>query len=167
MREAVCLRRLCDSKMKLLIACGNRLREDDGAGHLLADALAAHWRAEGIPHRCIQVQQLVPELALEIASAAVDEVWFIDCRVARDAQDTEIGIRRLDAAASARALGHQLSPEALLLYARHLFDERPPDAQPVGWQITVPGFHFGHADTVSASCQAVLDNAEPAAIRVR
>ena len=143
--------------MKLLIACGNSLRQDDGAGLILADGLAAHWQAEKRPFRHIQVQQLVPELALEIAAEGVEEVWFVDSRVAQDETDTTIQIRQLQADLQSPTMGHQLSPEMLLLYARGLFEKRPLAEQPVARQITIPGFHFGHAETVSAACQVVLD----------
>ena len=145
--------------MKLLIACGNSLRQDDGAGIILADGLAAHWQAQNRPFRTIQVQQLVPELALDIAAEEVEEVWFVDSRVAQDEEDTAVQIRPLYPDSQSPAIGHQLSPEMLLLYARKLFDKRPSEAQPVAWQVTIPGFHFGHSETVSATCQAILDKA--------
>jgi Ni,Fe-hydrogenase maturation factor len=53
--------------MLLLIACGNSLRQDDSAGLRLAEALAAAWEAAARPIRLVIVQQLTPELALEIA----------------------------------------------------------------------------------------------------
>lgn len=145
--------------MKLLIACGNNLRQDDGAGLLLADGLAARWQAEKRPFRHIQVQQLVPELALDIAAEEVKEVWFVDSRVAQDETDTAVHIRPIYPDPQSPALGHQLSPEMLLLYARGLFEKRPLAEQPIARQITVPGFHFGHVETVSAACQVVLDKA--------
>lgn len=145
--------------MKLLIACGNRLRQDDGAGLILADELAADWQARNIPFRYMPVQQLVPELALAIAAEEVNEVWFVDSRVAQNKADTAIEVRSLDINTHSPAIGHQLSPEMLLLYARNLFDKRPPEDQPPAWQITVPGFYFGHAETVSPDCQRVLDKA--------
>ncbi len=145
--------------MKLLIACGNSLRQDDGAGLILADSLAAHWQAENRPFRQIEVQQLVPELALDVADDEVTEVWFVDCRVALDEGDTAVQVRQLHSNSHPSTIGHQLSPEIILLYAQRLFDKRPLAEQPLAWQITVPGFHFSHSETVSTACQVVLDKA--------
>lgn len=141
--------------MKLLIACGNRLRQDDGAGLVFADDIAAYWQTQNEPFRMIQVQQLVPELALAIVVDEIVEVWFVDTRVAYDAEDVDVQIRRLSATPQSPTMGHQLSPELLLLYAG-LFDERP---QFPAWQVTVPGFCFGHAEMVSPACEAVLQTA--------
>jgi hydrogenase maturation protease len=145
--------------MNLLIACGNSLRQDDGAGLLLAQRLAEVWQAEGVPFRYLPVQQLLPELAVEIADEVVQEVWFVDTRVAMDEKDRAVQIRPLSVDEQSPTLGHQLSPEMLLLYARLLFDKRPLTDQPSAWQMTIPGFEFGHAERLSEACQAVLDEA--------
>ena len=144
---------------KLVISCGNSLRQDDGAGLLLAEGLADYWQARGLLADQIQVQQLVPELALAIAKPDVAEVWFVDCRVAQDEHDQALALHPVLTGTPSPALGHQLAPAALLWYARTLFDERPSADQPVGWQLTIPGFAFGHGTTLSPTCQAVLDNA--------
>ena len=145
------------SGKRLLIACGNSLRQDDGAGLLLAAGLAAHWQAGNHLHRYIQVQQLVPELALEIASPEVEMVWFVDSRVASDESDTALQIRPLQTEVHSQAIGHQLSPELLLVYAKQLFDTRPPEAQPAAWQITIPGYQFDHGDELSDACRRILE----------
>lgn len=140
--------------MRLLIACGNSLRQDDGAGLILGQRLAAAWQRRGLTVRYLEVQQLLPELALAVADAAVDEVWFVDTRLAAGEGDGGVEIRPLTAVDPSPAIGHQLSPEMVLLYAR-LFAERQPPA----WQITLPGFAFGHADTPTAACWASLEAA--------
>ena len=144
---------------RLIIACGNSLRQDDGAGLQLANELAGHWRSQGLLHRFIQVQQMAPEHALEIASTEVDEVWFVDCRVARDPTETALHVRHLEVHETSPAIGHQSSPEQLLIYARYLFDPRLPDVQPEAWQITIPGYQFDHAEQLSERCQQVLAQA--------
>ncbi|MFZ0544532.1 MAG: hypothetical protein WAM60_03805 [Candidatus Promineifilaceae bacterium] len=145
--------------MRLLIACGNMLRQDDGAGLLLAQQLADAWQTSGVPVRHIEVQQLVPELALEIADETVEEVWFVDSRLTVDETDTAVEIRPLSPDNATSPLGHQSSPEMVLLYARMLFDKRPFADQPPAWQITIPGVAFGHSETLSEVCQATLDEA--------
>ena len=144
---------------KLVIACGNSLRQDDGAGLLLADGLAAHWQIRGLLADQIQVQQLLPELALAIAEPAVAEVWFVDCHVARDENDRTLALHPVSTEPPSPTFSHQLSPAALLWYAQTLFDERPPAEQPVGWQLTIPGFTFGHGEGLSATCQTILNDA--------
>jgi Ni,Fe-hydrogenase maturation factor len=141
----------------LLIACGNSLRQDDGAGLILGQRLADVWRAKGVPLRFKSVQQLMPELAIDIAADDVEAVWFVDTRVADT--DADIQIRRLESGDDSPAMGHQMSPEVLLLYARFLFDGRLVEEQPIAWQITIPGFEFDHSEMLSARCQAVLDGA--------
>lgn len=142
--------------MILIIACGNRCRQDDGAGLILAERLAAICRACRVDIRYLPVQQLVPELSIEIAADTVSQVWFVDTRQARDEKDTAVEIRPLDKVEPSPATGHQLTPETLLLYARALFDKRPAAEQPDAWQMTVPGFAFDHSETVTARCQACL-----------
>ncbi len=145
--------------MRLLIACGNSLRQDDGAGLRLGQQLAVLWQANGLAVRYMPVQQLLPELSLAIADEAVAEVWFVDCRVAQDETDTAVQIRRLGLVEQSPTIGHQLSPEMLLLYARTLFDKRPSAQQPTAWQITVPGFQFGHSESLSDICQEIVAEA--------
>ncbi len=45
----------------LLIACGNSLRRDDGAGLLLAEIIEREWQSKGIEVQRITVQQLLPD----------------------------------------------------------------------------------------------------------
>ncbi len=143
--------------MILIIACGNSLRQDDRAGLILARRLASAWQAKGLPVRFLPVQQLVPELSLEIASNEVKQVWFVDSRRAAGETDPTIRIRPLDPAEDSPALGHHMSPETLLLYAQSLFDERPAEARPSAWELTMPGFRFGHSETLSEACKAAVD----------
>ena len=60
--------------MILLIAYGNPLRQDDGAGLRLAEQMAGRWQAMGASLRHVVVQQLAPELAVEIAAPEVAAV---------------------------------------------------------------------------------------------
>ena len=71
---------LTTAPMILLIAYGNPLRRDDGAGHVLADRLEKTWRGQGLAVQRLDVLQLTPELATEIADPAVDLVVFADAQ---------------------------------------------------------------------------------------
>ena len=73
--------------MILLIAYGNPLRQDDGAGLRLAERMAERWQAAETPLRHLAVQQLTPELAVEIAQPGVAAVVFVDTRSAAGLAD--------------------------------------------------------------------------------
>jgi len=67
--------------MILIMACGNSLRRDDGAGLVLAEKLEQLCLARRLKAQRIAVQQLTPELAELIAGAEVSGVMFADTRV--------------------------------------------------------------------------------------
>jgi len=94
----------------LLIACGNPLRRDDGAGHAVAQRIA---RA---PDREVRsVQQLMPELAADIAR--FDRVVFIDA----DAASTRVMIERSGAAAACSPVTHAGAHAEIVALSRALF----------------------------------------------
>lgn len=127
----------------LFIAYGNTLRRDDGAGLALAEKLRPllceqRWQVD-----LIAIQQLTPELALEIANPALQAVCFFD--TATEAYSFEIQVRQVDAQQSAPVLGHHLNPSALLLYAKRLYGICPP-----AWLVTIPGHDFELGEGFSA-----------------
>lgn len=133
----------------LLIGIGNSLRRDDGAGLLLATALAGAWRAAGRPVRLLTTHQLAPEHALEICRDDVSAVLFIDAAV----DTTTPALRPVVAAnATAPAGGHTLGPATVLLYARLLdTTERP------ACLLTIPAYDLDHGEGLSPATQAHLD----------
>jgi hydrogenase maturation protease len=133
----------------LFIAYGNTLRRDDGAGLALAEKLCPLLAAWGLQVDLIAVQQLTPELALEIADPALQAVCFFD--TAAEAHSLAIQLRRVDAQQSAPVLGHHLIPSALLLYARRLYGICPP-----AWLVTIPGYDFELGEGFSAKTAAHL-----------
>ena len=138
--------------MRLIIAYGNSLRRDDGAGLLLAQRLEQEWQAQGVAVKRLAVQQLTPELAMEMAQADVSSVVFVDTRVVTPTETCpSVAIQPLTGAATSPALGHHLDPTALLLYASLLGDKPLP-----AWQITVPGVDFSHGKGLSKMTQQVL-----------
>ena len=145
--------------MLLIIACGNSLRQDDGAGLLLAERLAAKWEAAGWPVRHLAVQQLVPELALEIAEPDVRRVLFVDTRLAKDEMDTAVYLRNLDNQVNKQRLGHQVSPAVLLAYAYSLFGQQVTEREIFARQLTIPGFKFEHSECLTPLCQSILTRA--------
>ncbi len=130
-----------------IIACGNNLRRDDGAGLVLAELLEKEWRSRQIEVERISVHQLTPELAADIARAEVTAVVFVDTRVVtRDEPDEGLQARPIAVDTASPSMGHHLDPATLLAYARLLYDKHLP-----AWQITVPGFDFGHGEGLSTS----------------
>lgn len=137
----------------LILACGNPLRGDDGAGLALASALDAFLHAAGCGTRLRCVQQLAPELALDIARETVAAVLFVDARAAIDssASTLRIAIEPIDLTDVAPSFTHHVGPRTLLLYARELYHRAPP-----AWLITIPGTAFDHGTEFSPVVRTLL-----------
>ena len=95
--------------MILIIAYGNDLREDDGAGLVLAEQLASVWQVKGLTVQSVAVQQLAPELAADIAGEDVTAVIFVDTRMTTSPFDLSVAVVPLQP-------GTELSPSICLLY---------------------------------------------------
>ena len=65
-----------------VIGIGNTLRRDDGAGWLLAQALAATLEEAGCPVHLTLQPQLLPELAAEATELQPAQVIFVDASTA-------------------------------------------------------------------------------------
>ena len=136
----------------LLIAYGNSLRRDDGAGLIMADRLLKVWKTPG---RCIKAHQLLPEMAEDIAQEDVSVVLFVDTRDASGEKgDRIVQVRPIAIDEASPSLGHQLDPAALLTYVGLLYGR-----QPAGWLITAPGVDFGHGEGLSHIAQEAIDSA--------
>jgi hydrogenase maturation protease len=135
---------------RLVVACGNPLRRDDGAGPAAAEGL----HAPGV--RVVVVHQLTPELADEVASA--DAVAFLDARAGP--RPGAIEARRVRPAAAPSALGHACSPEEVLALAALLHGAR---ARAV--LVTVQAGDLGLGEGLSAEVAAALPAVREAALR--
>ena len=144
-----------EQNMILIIAYGNPLREDDGAGLVLAEKLETLLRRLAIETRRVEMQQLLPELAAEIAADQPDAVLFVDTRVAT-AENEQVVVQpiRADDAASP-GLGHHLDPAAVLTYAAALYGR----AEQPAWLVTVPGWKFGYRETLSTFSEEAIVHA--------
>ncbi len=131
----------------LILGYGNILRQDDGAGYVLAEALAHSWQARNLPVRLETCHQLVPELAIDITAPEVVAVLFVD--TAKDLSTWRL--QPVYPESSMQGGGHTLSPAGLLAHARLFRDELPP-----AWLLTIPGRDFGHGEGLSASTWLVL-----------
>ena len=130
----------------LVIGCGNTLRGDDAAGVRAVELLA-----EGRPDiDCLCVQQLVPELAEQLADYAI--VIFLDA---------DVTATRLDVRPIAPDEGpdqpwtHFLSPASLLALSRHVYHRVPATAYSIG----IPATEFEFSEQLSSSTErAVRDS---------
>jgi hydrogenase maturation protease len=144
--------------MILMIGYGNSLRRDDGAGPALARRVKERCGDGGV--HALEVHQLVPELADEIASPDVTAVFFMDASIARsenpDQESPEsVEIQMLDSKASSQSFGHHFDPSTLLAYAEHLHGKHP-----IAWLISIPGedFDFGEGfSDVALSSLAIAE----------
>src|SRR5689334_3921419 len=95
----------------LVVGIGNPLRQDDGVGRRIAEALAG-----------LSSHQLTVELAEPLSR--VDRAVFIDAADTGDPPGT-VSCRVLYPAEAALTLSHHLTPSVLLALARHLYGRCP------------------------------------------
>ena len=133
--------------MILIIAYGNDLREDDGAGLMLAEQLASVLPDRGLAVQLISVQQLAPELAADIAGENVTVVVFVDTRMTTSPIDRNVAVVPLEPGTElSPSMGHHVQPNVLLAYAQALYIT---EAVPPAWLVTVPGIRFGYGEFIS------------------
>lgn len=153
----------------LILACGNDLRQDDGAGLALAKQIAGANPHPDLTTELISVHQLMPELALEVARPEVAAVLFVDTRVGigsgkggqGENSGADLTMTALDLAASTGRLGHHVDAQMVLLYARELYAK-----QVDAWLITVPGYAFDHGEGFSPQVHALLAEADGFIVQV-
>jgi hydrogenase maturation protease len=131
--------------MALVIAFGNPLREDDGVGWAVAEALQARGRVT-----VLAVHQLGPELAEAVSGART--VVFVDARC--DAPPGAVLSERLSPAPPRQDLNHVLDPRALLLYSQLLYGCAPEAAM-----VSVAGARFGFGHHLSPAVRRALPEA--------
>jgi hydrogenase maturation protease len=109
----------------LILACGNPLRTDDGAGPWLADWAEMRFGARA-DVRVLARQQWTPELAEEIARA--QSVLFIDCSV--NSAPGSVALLPVEPGAGMEGLAtHHLGAAELLALARDIYGAQPVNAQ--------------------------------------
>ena len=139
--------------MILIIAYGNSLRRDDGAGLILGQELDDALRRRGLAVERLAVHQLTPDLALSVAADGVAAVIFVDTRVASaENGQMDLQVHPLSAGPGSQSLGHHVGPAAILAYARLLYDKSPH-----AWLLTAPGFDFDHGEGLSEAARSALD----------
>jgi hydrogenase maturation protease len=136
----------------LLVAMGNPLRGDDGVGWLIADAVERAGAPAGA--RVVRCRQLLPELAVAVASASA--VVLVDAAV--DVPPGAVRVTPVAPVAAPEVSPHDLSPGALLALARVLAGAAPP-----AWLVAVGGARFSYGEGLSAPVRAAVPAAAAAA----
>jgi hydrogenase maturation protease len=141
----------------LVIAWGDPLREDDGVGWHVLEALRALRPRPSLPALHLRhAHQLVPEMA-ECVSRATGVV-FVDAR--RDGTPGEVRCEGVAPVAGSSPLATSLSPQALLLYAEQLHG-RAPEAV----VLSIAGERFGTGESLSPVVRRAIPRAIRAVIR--
>jgi hydrogenase maturation protease len=128
----------------LILGYGNPLRGDDAFGWQAAERLSALLPAADVR----ALHQLTPELAEPVSRAA--RVVFIDA--AREGDPGVLREESLTPAASG-AFTHHLTPAALLVLARDLYDHAP-----AATLFTAAGESFGYEVALSPRLEVALSN---------
>ncbi len=137
-------------RRKLLLACGNALRSDDGVGLRIAVAVEEDPHFAGV--EVIAAQQFTPELAELVAAA--DLVAFVDASMELPPGE----VRLLPVAAAAdppRGFTHHLPPAALLALTQSLYGRVPQRAV----AIAVGALSFALGEGLSEAVRAALPQA--------
>ncbi|HEX3663415.1 MAG TPA: hydrogenase maturation protease [Acidobacteriaceae bacterium] len=132
----------------LLLACGNSLREDDGVGLQIAEAVEQLFPASRL--RIVAAQQFTPEMAADVA--ATDLAIFVDA----SAGDDPGAIRVCSVAARPdSAETHRMDPPALLAMAESLCGHTPAHA----FALTVGAGQFGYGTEIGGSVRQAIPRA--------
>lgn len=143
--------------MLLIIAYGNTLRGDDGAGPALGELIERCCRKCSIRAQLQVCHQLTPELVMEMIHPGIAQVLFCDARITIPSDNnTGIAFKSLEPSGGYTTIGHHLSPETLLLLAKGLYQCEIP-----AWQVTVPSYTFKVGQSFSRPTRQALEDAEP------
>ncbi|MEE4137197.1 MAG: hypothetical protein V2I32_14050 [Desulforhopalus sp.] len=143
--------------MLLIIAYGNSLRGDDGAGLALGELIEHCCRQRPIDVQRLVCHQLTPELVTEMIHPGIAQILFCDTRITGPGDhDQGVAVKPLVPGGGDTTIGHHLSPATLLLLAKELYQCAVP-----AWQVTVPGFTFEFGQTFSSPTRRALDKAVP------
>jgi hydrogenase maturation protease len=131
--------------MRLVVAYGNPLRGDDAIGWRIAERLRGTADTE-----IVFMHQLLPELTSRLSDAT--GVLFLDAAVG--GQPGAVAVRHLGSDPDPDALGHVVTPAALLCLSRSVYG-RSPEAV----LITVSGREFGFGTELSPPLADALGGA--------
>ena len=125
----------------LVIGYGNTLRNDDGAGQIVAEKVA-NWKLNNL--RAIAVHQLTPELAANLAE--VEQIIFVDAYPACDQRTVQT--YPLQPLATMTLKSHTSDPRVLLTLTETLYNHCPQ-----AWWVLIPGVNFELGEELSPLTQ--------------
>jgi len=135
----------------LIIGIGSPLRGDDAAGPAAARRLAARG------FRALNVHQLTPELAEEVASAR--EVYFLDAH--SELTPGEVSVEEITETERAIAvLEHRSSPAGLLRLVRTAYG-----AEPSAWLVSMGGRDFELSERLTPEAEQAVERAIEEVVR--
>lgn len=127
----------------LVIAYGNPLAGDDGAGAEVAARLRER------PGMTVEiVHQLTPELASDVAAA--DRVVFVDAALS----DADVRVSQIEPRGHSAAVTHTLDPAMVLHLCGVVYGRVPP-----AFLVTVPASRFGIGEGLSAGARRHIPKA--------
>ncbi len=131
----------------VLIGYGNTLRQDDGAGPLVAERVA-ELSLPGV--EALALHQLTPEIAAPLAEA--DVVVFVDASADPGLARVSLSeVRRRD---EQDAGNHAAGPGDLLALAEFAYGRAP-----IGWLIQIPARQMGFGEDLSPDTLAGIEEA--------
>ena len=135
---------------KLVLACGNTLRGDDGVGWAIAERLEGDSSLDDV--EVVVAHQLTPEMAEPISLA--ETVVFVDCSAVAPAG--EVSVFPVAAASKDNAsLTHNVDPANLLALSREIFASAPHRA----FAVTVGGKSFELKEELSEAVRLAIPEA--------
>lgn len=132
----------------LLLVCGNSLREDDGVGLRIAEAVEQQIPASRL--RIVTAQQFTPEMAADLATT--DLAIFVDACVGDD--PGAICVHPVTPGADSSET-HRLDPSALLAMAVSLCGHSPARA----FVVTVVAGRLGYGTEIGGAVRQAIPRA--------
>jgi len=123
----------------LVIGYGNTLREDDGVGFRVAEAVET-WNLADV--NALPCHQLTPELAADMAKA--DRVIFVDATLPQNPHSPIVVEQIRPETNLVLGPAHHSSPQALLSLTQQLYNKLPR-----AYTMLLPSWAMGYGDTLS------------------
>jgi len=140
-------------KKRLVIACGNTLRGDDGLGPYIAEGLQDMTGSDKVDLRIMSLPQLDVILASRLSEA--DLVIFVDART--DDSEELVKIERIEPAAGPVIPQHTSHTISMPVLLRIAFDWY--GAAPLCYAVMPKGYDFSIGEVISGKALIAARNA--------
>jgi len=131
---------------KLIIACGNPLRGDDGLGPALIDRLS--WLDRSDIETDVDYQLNIEDA---VTVAAHERILFVDASVTAP---SPFLLKPLAPSSEIAFTSHRVTPGTVLAICHDHFDHRPE-----AWVMAIRGFHFELGEGLSVDALGNLEEA--------